>query len=131
MTVKDFQGLISNVLSKQKEIIHILDSDTSLLVSCENDSCFYVNILESKQAFIHDSHEEKRKDEYLSTHSKEDFAEDILKLSVCHPGFFIYFLMLSKLQEMQIIDNGLFFHIMDCIVCDEHEIDNFISRIKK
>lgn len=59
MTVKDFQGLISNVLSKQKEIIHILDSDTSLLVSCENDSCFYVNILESKQAFIHDSHEEK------------------------------------------------------------------------
>ena len=26
MTVKDFQGLISNVLSKQKEIIHILDS---------------------------------------------------------------------------------------------------------
>lgn len=131
MTIEDFQGLVSNLLSKQKEIIHILNSDTSLLVSCENDSCFYVNILESKQAFVHDSHEEKWKEEYISTHSKEDFTNDILYMSVRHPGFFIYFLMLSKLQEMQIIDSGLFFHIMDSVVCYEHEIDNFISKIKK
>ncbi len=70
MTVTDFQSLVSNALLKQKEIIHILDSDTSLLVSCENNSCFYVNILESKQVFIHDNHEENWKQEYLSTHSK-------------------------------------------------------------
>lgn len=48
MIVKDFQSLVSNALVNQEEIIHILDSDTSLLVSCENNSCFYVNILESK-----------------------------------------------------------------------------------
>ncbi len=40
MTIKDFQSLVFNALLNQEEIIHILDSDTSLLVSCDNDSCF-------------------------------------------------------------------------------------------
>jgi len=45
--------------------------------------------------------------------------------------FFVYFPMFPKLQEMQIIGNGLFFHIMDYIVYEERGIGSFTAKTQK
>ena len=88
MTPDDFQILISDTLSNQKEICHILSSNGSLLVSCTDESNFYINILESKRTFIHDDRKESSIEKYITPHSDKDFAKDILSLTTCHPGFF-------------------------------------------
>lgn len=129
MTLDDFQRLLTRALYDQSEICHILNSNNSLLVSCDDESNFYINILESKWTFIHDDYEEAHAKEYLATHSDEDFAEDILNMSTCHPGFFLYFMIFSKLEEMGIIDRGLFYHLIDSIVHYEDELSQFIVEL--
>ena len=39
-----------------------------MLVSCDDESNFYINILESKWTFIHDDYEASYAREYLATH---------------------------------------------------------------
>lgn len=129
MTSSDFQLLLSNTLSNQNEIDHILNSDNSLLVSCTDKSNFLLNILESKRTFIHDDHEEKFANEYIATHSAEDFWEAVLELKNSHPGFLLYFLIFAKLEELGIIDSGLFFHLNDSIVYYEKELDTFTIEL--
>lgn len=129
MTQKDFQTLICDALSGQKEIFNILNSEKSILVSCVDESSFLVNILESKLTFIHDEQEEKFASEYLASHTDEDFAADILDMAVTHPSFFLYFMLFSKLEEMEIIDRGLFCHLCDCIIDSENELDRFLTKI--
>ena len=129
MTLADFQTLISNTLSNQEEIIHILNSDTSLLVNCTDGSNFFINILESKQTFIHDDYAEKYVNEYMTTHSKEDFAQDILNLASHHSVFLLYFMIFTKLEEMGVIDRGLLYHLIDNIIHYENEIDEFTARL--
>ena len=129
MTLYNFQRLLTDALYNQGEICHILNSNNSLLVSCDDESNFYVNILESKWTFIHDDYREKYVYEYLATHSKENFSEDILSMAVCHPGFFLYFMIFTKLEEMGIIDRGLFYHLNDSIVHYEDELSIFIVEL--
>ena len=129
MTLDDFQRLLTCALYDQGEICHILNSNNSLLVSCDDKSNFYINILESKWTFIHDDYEETYAREYLATHTDEDFAEDILNMVKCHPGFFLYFMIFTKLEEMGIIDRGLFYHLNDSIVHYEDELSLFIAEV--
>lgn len=129
MTQKDFQTLICDALSEQKEICNILNSEKSILVSCADESSFLINILESKLTFIHDEQEEKFESEYLASHSDEDFAADILDMAVTHLSFFLYFMVFSKLEEMDIIDRGLFYHLCDCIIDSENELDQFLIKV--
>ncbi len=131
MTLENFQKLISTALSYQDNVCHILNSDTSLLVSCNDGSSFYINILESKPAFIHDNQEEKYAMDYYSSHSVEDFRNAVLDLRTYHPGFFLYFLIFTKLEELGIIDSGLFFHLNDSIVHYEKELDVFTIELLK
>ena len=131
MTLDNFQKLLNHALSQQDKIRHILNSDTSLLVSCTDESNFFINILESKRTFIHDGQEEKHADEYLTTHSDEDFAQDILDLTTTHPGFFLYFMIFTKLEELGIIDSGLFFHLNDSIIYHDKELDTFTLELLK
>lgn len=135
MTLDDFQILITDTLSNQKEICHILSSNGSLLVSCTNESNFYINILESKRTFIHDDRKESSIEKYITTHSDKDFAKDILSLTTCHPGFFLYFLIFSKLKELGVIDNSLFYHLNDSIIHYENELNAFtielLNRLNK
>ncbi|MDE6846969.1 MAG: hypothetical protein K2J99_14570 [Lachnospiraceae bacterium] len=129
MTLDDFQRLLTCALYDQNEICHILNSNGSLLVSCDDESNFYINILESKWTFIHNDCEEKYAREYLATHTDEDFAEDILSMTTCHLGFFLYFMIFTKLEEMGIIDRGLFYHLNDSIVHYEDELSLFIAEL--
>lgn len=129
MTQKDFQTLISSVLSGQKEICNIFNSEKTLLVNCADESSFLINILESKLTFIHDEEKEKFVNEYLSNHTDEDFAADILDMVITHPSFFMYFMLFSKLEEMEIIDRGLFYHLCDCIIDSENELDRFLTKV--
>lgn len=129
MTSKDFQLLFANALSTQENICHILNSDNSLLISCTDKSDFFINILESKQKFARDDRQEKFANEYLATHSDEEFAQDILSLTSSHPGFFLYFMVFMKLKEMGIIDNFLFDHLNTSIVYYEDELNAFIAKI--
>lgn len=135
MTLKDFQILISNTLSSQKEICHLLVSNNSLLVSCTDKSDFYINILESKRTFIHNDQKENYVEKYIATHSDKDFANDILNLATCHPGFFLYFLLFMKLKELEVIDNSLFYHLNDSIIHYESELNTFtielLNRLNK
>ncbi len=39
-----------------------------------------------------------------------------------HPGFFFYFMIFMKLEEMRIIDKALFYHLNDSIVYYENEL---------
>ncbi len=84
MTLESFQRLLACSIYNQSEICHILNSNNSLLISCNDDSNFYIRILESKRTFIHD--DEKYTNEYLATHTDENFAEDILSMAACHHG---------------------------------------------
>lgn len=129
MTSKFFQTILTNALTYQNEIIHILNSECSLLVSCNDGSNFYINILESKPTFIHDNQEEKYAMDYYSSHSVEDFRNAVLDLKTYHPGFFLYFLIFTKLEELGIIDSGLFFHLNDSIVHYEKELDVFTIEL--
>lgn len=128
MTTKDFQILIINILSHKKEILHIFESNDSLLVTCNDESSFFVNILESKHTFIHDESDAEFINQYMETHSEEEFARDILNMAATRPGFFFYFTAFSKLEEMEIIDSGLLYHIMDSIIYYEREFDEFIIK---
>lgn len=129
MTLNELQKLIGSTLSNQKEICHVLPSDSSLFVNCTDGSNFYINILESKRKFIHDEQKERYIKEYIATHSDEDFAKDILDLAASHPGFLLYFFIFTKLNELGIIDDLLLFHLNDSIVCYEDEINAFTTAL--
>lgn len=129
MTLTSFQTLIYTILSQQKEIIHVLNSDGSLLVSCDDGSNFFINVLESRRTFIHEDCNEETICEYLSAHTKEDFTQDILNLASSHPSFFMYFLIFTRLEEMRIIDRGLLYHIIDNIIFHENELDEFMAKL--
>lgn len=129
MTLKDFQRLLTCPLYNQNEINYILNADNSLLVNCNDESIFYINILNSKWTFLHDDREERYVREYLATHTDENFAEDILDLAIAHPAFFIYFMIFTKLKEMGIIDRALFYHLNDCVVHCENELGLFIAEL--
>ncbi len=129
MTLERFRRLLACALYKQSEICHILNSNNSLLVSCDDESNFYINILESKRTFTHDDYEAKYTNEYLATHTDENFAEDILSMAGCHHGFLLYFMIFAKLEEMGIIDRGLFYHLNDSIVYHEDELSLFIVKL--
>lgn len=131
MTLKFFQTLTANALNNQNEIICVLNSENSLLVSCTDGSNFFINILESKQTFIHDNQTEKYALEYYASHSVEDFRKIVLDLGTSHPGFFLYFLIFTKLEELGIIDEALFFHLNDCIAHYEKEVDAFTIELLK
>ena len=129
MTTEIFRTILTTSLSTQKEIISILDSNKSLLISCNDESSFYINIIESKQMLIHNNIEEAYIKEYMSTHSKKDFAKDILNMAKSHPSFFLFFMIFSKFEELQIIDYALFYHLLDCIIHYEPELDSFVAEI--
>lgn len=129
MTQKDFHTLICGALSRQKEIANIFNSEKSILCSCVDESSFLVNILESKLTFIHDEEEEKFASEYLARHTDEDFAADILDMVTTHPSFFLYFMIFSKLEEMDIIDRGIFYHLCDSVIDSENELDQFLIKV--
>jgi len=128
MTLDNFQRLLTCALYNQSEITHILNSDNSLLVSCDDESNFYINILEPKWTFIHDD-EERYAREYLATHTDENFAEDILNMAIGHPAFFVCFMVFTKLEEMGIIDRGLFYYLNDSVVHNEDELSLFIAEL--
>lgn len=71
----------------------------------------------------------RQEKEYFATHTKLKFTKELADMSVGHPGFFYYFIVFKKLEEVGIIDNALFCHIMDCIVYYNHEFDEFMVRI--
>lgn len=129
MTLNSFQRLLTYALYNQSEICHILNSTNSLLVSCNDESNFFIRILESKKTFIHDDYEEKYANEYLATHTDENFVEDILRMEVDHPGFFLCFMIFTKLEEMGIIDRGLFYHLNDSIAYYEDELSLFLTEL--
>ena len=129
MTLESLRRLLACALHNQREICHILNSNNSLLVSCNDDSNFYINILESKRTFIHDDYETKYTNEYLATHTDENFAEDILSMAARHHGFLLYFMIFAKLEEMGIIDRGLFYHLNDSVVHYEDELSLFIVKL--
>lgn len=98
------------------------------MVSCTDESNFFINILESKRTFIHDHPEENYAMNDYSSHSAEDFRDNVLDLRTYHPGFFPYFLIFTKLEEPGIIDSSLFFHLNDSIVHYEKELDVFAIK---
>lgn len=129
MDIKKLKKLIADALSDYDDICSILNSDSSLLISSIDGSNFLVNILESKRTLIHRDREEKAVQEYLTTHLEEDFAKDILNMVNEHPGFFVCFMLFTKLEEMEIIDRGLFYHLNDSVVRYEDEVSLFIAEL--
>lgn len=128
MTVKDFQAIVVSSLEEREEITHIMESEHSVLVSCNNQFSFFVNIMESKGAFIHSESNRREIDEYFMSHTDEEFAKDVMNAMKKHPGFYFYFMVFKKLEEMGFIDSGLFSHVMDSIVFYEEEFDKFMAK---
>lgn len=129
MKMEDFRRILCDALNNGKMIIHVLESDNSILVACNDQSNFFINIIESKRTFIHDNKMNEFTEEYLSTHTDEEFAKDILGMVIKYPEFFCYFMIFNKLEEMHIIDTGLFYHIMDSIIGNKEEFDEFIGKL--
>ena len=46
-----------------------------------------------------------------------------------NPAFFLYFMIFTKLKEKEIIDTGLFYHIMDNIILCETEFEELITKL--
>lgn len=129
MTIKELKKQIIDALTSQNIIINISESGNSLLVNYNDESNFLLNILESKFTFIHNASEDEDIKKYILTHSKKEFAEDILSIAKKHPAFFIYFMLFTKLEEKGVIDISLFYHIVDNIVYYEQEFEEFMIRI--
>lgn len=129
MDIKSFCVLLTESLKNKKRITHILESDNSILVACNDGSNFFINIMESKRTFIHEHEERQFIEEYVAIHSKEDFAENILEMIQKEPGFVFYFMIIQKLEEMNIIDTCLFFHIMDNIIWNTKELDEYLNKL--
>lgn len=128
MTIEDFKILIENTLSNQEEIFNIFQDEKTLLVSTD-ESNFFINILESKNMFANNNEDSNYITEYMSAHSKEEFIKDLRNKSAVNSGFLFYFLMLLKLEEMNIIDNNLLYHIINNIIYHEHVFNEFFDKI--
>lgn len=46
-----------------------------------------------------------------------------------NPGFFFYFMIFMKLEEMRIIDKALFYHLNGSIVYYENELNAYIIEL--
>lgn len=62
------------------------------------------------------------------SHTDEEFAKDVMNAMKKHPGFYFYFMVFKKLEEMGFIDSGLFSHVMDSIIFYEEEFDKFMAK---
>ncbi len=129
MTQKEFLEKIASALLEQATIINVFKADTSLIVNCSDQSSFFINIIKSQFSYIHDDSCNNIVNEYIDTHAKEDFAKDLLSMTQDHPAFFLYFMLFMKLEELEIIDEGLFLHIMDHIAFCEQDFDHFLLQL--
>lgn len=129
MTLKEFQKEIVNILLDHEIIENIYAGDTSVLINCTDESCFLVNILKSKFTYIHSNMDNNIFDKYIKTHTDEEFAKDVLSTIKAHPAFFFCFMLLKKIEELEIIDQGLFLHIMDQIAFREQEMEEFVINL--
>lgn len=129
MTIKEFEKQIIDALTNHETIVHILESENSLLINCNDKSSFLINILESKFTFVHNEFDDKEIEKYLSTHSEKEFAKDLLGITENHPAFFLYFMLFTKLEEKGIIDKCLYYHILDNIIYYEQEFEKYIIRL--
>lgn len=129
MTLKDFQEYLDENLSNSEQILHILKSDNSLLINCNDKSNFLINILESKFTFSHNNANDEKMEAYILRNTKEDFANDLLLTVQNHPAFFFYFMIFSKLEEKKILDTGMFYHILDCIIYNEKDLNEFLVKL--
>lgn len=129
MTVKEFRKQLIEALSNQKTKFHILESDASLLITCYDKSSFLLNILESKFTFLHNNCADEEVEYYFATHSNEEFAQDILSTLKSKPAFFFFYMICTKLEEKKIIDSALFYHILDSVISDEQEFEEFLTRV--
>ena len=128
MTIKDLKKKILEALTNQEKILHISESENSLLINCNDESCFFINILKSNFKHINNNYNDEV-NQYLATHSEKDFASDLLEAMKSHPAFFLYFMIFTKLKEKEIIDTGLFYHIMDNIILCETEFEELIAKL--
>lgn len=129
MSLEIFIQELANVLKKQKSIRNILESENSLLVNCSDESNFLISVMESKFALIHNAKDDQEIEEYLLTHSKEEFAENLIETVNNHAAFFILFMIFSKLREKKVIDEGMFYHILDNVIANELEYETFMARL--
>ena len=128
MTIKELKKKILDALKNQEMILNIFDYEKSLLINCRDESSFFINILESDIKFTHNDYDDEV-NKYLATHSEKDFAADLLEVMKGHPAFFLYFMLFTKLKEKEIIDTGLFYHIMDNIILCEAEFEELITKL--
>ena len=128
MTIKELKKKILDALTSQEMILNISDSEKSLLINCSDESSFFIKISESDIKFTHNDYDDEV-NQYLATHSEKDFAADLLEAMKSHPAFFLYFMIFTKLKEKEIIDTGLFYHIMDNIILCETEFEELIAKL--
>lgn len=84
--------------------------------------------MEPKGDFIHSESDRREVDEYCMSHTDEEFAKDVMNAMKKHLGFYFYFMVFKKLEEVGIIDNGLFSHVMGSIIFYEEEFDKFMAN---
>ena len=56
MTIKELKKEILEALTNQEKILHISESENSLLINCNDESCFF--------SLLYDFYETKRKRNY-------------------------------------------------------------------
>lgn len=129
MTLKNFQEHLVENLIKSEQILHILKSDNSILINCIDESNFLINIIESKFTFLHNNTDDEKTEAYILEHTKNNFAQDLLLTVQDHPAFFFYFMIFSKLEEKKILDAGMLYHILDCVIYYEKDLNEFLIRL--
>lgn len=129
MTQKEFQAMVADCLSQDKRIKSVLCADRSLLIGCSDQSSFLMNVLKSQWTFEHCNLEHLSMDECAAAYGKEGFANDLLDMADSHSSFFFLFMLFNKLEEMGIIDEGLFYHLSDSIAHCEDEMGVFLSKL--
>lgn len=129
MTIKELLKQIADTLSSRKIIKCTLESDNSLLIRCNDKSRFLIHIIESKSNITHNKFRKAYINTYLATHSDTEFAQDILDITNSHPTFFLYFMIFAKLKELDIIDQCMFYHILDNVIEHEQELNDFLIAL--
>lgn len=127
MTIKELQKKITDALSSHEIIKYVLESDDSILIRCHDKSGFLIHIIESNIA--HNEFKDEYINTYLATHSDSEFAQDLLDITNSHPTFFLYFMIFAKLKELSLIDQCMFYHILDNVIEHEQELNDFLVSL--
>lgn len=122
MKINKFKLSLLNILinSENPKISNITSEDTNyIIVTCTDNSIFSIQIQETAfckymlNNILQDNEADLEVKQYLSTHTREEFLNEMDNLHENYPKFYESLIVLMKILEMGIISLSTYESIME------------------